>query len=263
VTRIAGTTDLSQPRDGARARRLTSWLSPYVDLIFPPSCDFCHGVLASSGEGLLCSACREELADPRAACARCGSIIVEHADSVSDCPQCRDRRFHFDAVVRLGAYEGFRRSAVLRIKRPSQRNLAASLADVLATAEWERLRAMTLDGIVPVPMHWTRRIWRGVNSPETIAECFARTLGLPLAPHLLSRRRRTAPQASLAPSKRRANVRGAFRAASHPELPGARLLLVDDIMTTGATVNEAAKVLRRAGASFVAVAVVARAEGMA
>jgi ComF family protein len=239
------------------------WLAPYVDLIFPPSCAFCHGAMATGREGLLCSACCEQLADRRAACTRCGSVIVERADSASDCRQCRGRRFHFDAAIRLGGYEGFRRSAVLRIKRSSERNLAVSLGNFLAAAERDRLRAMALDGIVPVPMHWSRRVWRGTNSPETIAECIARTLGLPLAPHLLSRRRRTAPQASLAPSKRRANVRGAFRAARHPDLPGARLLLVDDIMTTGATLNEGAKELRRAGAGFVAVAVVARAEGMA
>ena len=238
------------------------WLAPYVDLMFPPSCAFCHSALETGGQGLLCSACREELADRRGSCSRCGSVIVENALSASDCRQCRGQRFHFDAAVRLGAYEGSRRSAVLRIKRSSERNLAVSLGNFLAAAERNRLRAMALDGIVPVPMHWSRRIWRGVNSPETIAECLARSLNLPLAPHLLTRRRRTAPQASLAPSKRRANVRGAFRATRHADLPGARLLLVDDIMTTGATVNEGAKELRRAGASFVAVAVVARAEGM-
>lgn len=239
------------------------WLAPYVDLMFPPNCAFCRSALDTGGQGLLCSTCREELADRRATCVRCASVIVENADSASDCRQCRGQRFHFDAAVRLGRYEGSRRSAVLRIKRSSERNLAVSLGNFLAAAERNRLRAMALDGIVPVPMHWSRRIWRGVNSPETIAECLARSLNLPLAPHLLTRRRRTAPQASLAPSKRRANVRGAFRAARHADLPGARLLLVDDIMTTGATVNEGAKELRRAGASFVAVAVVARAEGMA
>ena len=86
-------------------------------------------------------------------------------------------------------------------------------------------------------------------------------MGVPSASHLLVRRRRTAPQASLSPTKRVANVRGAFRARKHADLSGARLLLVDDIMTTGATVNEAAKMLCRGGASFVGVVVLARAEG--
>jgi predicted amidophosphoribosyltransferase len=105
-------------------------------------------------------------------------------------------------------------------------------------------------------------MWRGGNSPDVVAQRLAAELGVPTRPTLLARRRRTAPQASLPPSRRKGNVRGAFRAARHADLPGARLLLVDDIMTTGATVNEAAKTLSKAGAAAVAVAVLARAEGM-
>ena len=137
------------------------------------------------------------------------------------------------------------------------------LGDLLAERVLEHLRALRLEAVVPIPMHWSRRMWRGANSPETICERLAARLGLPMAPHVLVRCRRTAPQANLSPHKRLRNLRGAFRASGHADLPGARLLLVDDIMTTGATLNEAAKTLRRAGASFIAVAVVARAEGLA
>jgi predicted amidophosphoribosyltransferase len=105
-------------------------------------------------------------------------------------------------------------------------------------------------------------LWRGVNSPTTIAERLSARLRIPLAAHLLVRRRRTALQASLPPSRRLSNVRGAFQAVVHADLPGSRLLLVDDIMTTGATVNEAAKMLTQAGAEFVGVAIVARATGL-
>jgi predicted amidophosphoribosyltransferase len=80
-----------------------------------------------------------------------------------------------------------------------------------------------------------------------------------MAPRLLVRRRPTAPQAELSPPRRKTNVRGAFRAARHPDLPGARLLVVDDIMTTGATANEVAKTLKKAGAASVSIAVLARA----
>ena len=165
--------------------------------------------------------------------------------------------------MRLGSYEGLRRTAVLRIKKPSERGLAIALCDLLFVSNRQRLVALGTEAIVPVPMHWSRKMWRGANSPETISERLSRHLDLPMAAHLLVRRRRTAPQASLSPNKRLANVRGAFRARKHADLPGARLLLVDDIMTTGATLNEAAKVLRRAGASFIAVAVLTRAEGLA
>jgi ComF family protein len=178
-----------------------------------------------------------------------------------ECPQCHDRRFQFACVARLGTYQGPLRKAVLRIKQPGELALATMLGDLLATTAGARLASIGFDVVVPVPMHWTRLFWRGGNNPDTLAYRLAAQLGLPMRPRLLKRRRRTAPQASLPPSRRRANVRGAFRAPRHADLPGARVLLVDDIMTTGATVNEAARTLRRAGVELVAVAVLARAEG--
>jgi ComF family protein len=171
-------------------------------------------------------------------------------------------RLHIDCVVRLGTYQGALRTAVLRVKRAGERPLAVALGDLLAQSAEARLKVLAPDVVVPVPMHWTRRMWRGGNSPDAVAERLAVQLGVPARGGLLVRRRRTAPQASLSPARRAANVRGAFRAARHPDLRGARVLLVDDIMTTGATVNEAAKTLSKAGVSFVGVAVLARAEGL-
>jgi ComF family protein len=185
--------------------------------------------------------------------------------AADDCPQCHDLPLRFSGVTRLGSYEGPLRLAVLRIKRAHERALAvalgALLADVVASAVAARPEQMGFDVIVPVPMHWTRRARRGANSAETIAARLADRLRLPLAPELIARRRRTAPQASLSPGRRRANVRGAFRVRPHADLAGARVLLVDDILTTGATLNEAGKVFAKAGAADVAVAVLARAEG--
>jgi ComF family protein len=234
-----------------------------LDLVFPPNCSFCHSHLETSAAGLICDACRLELTDQRAACERCGSTAKAQDGPAATCPHCARERLYFDATVRLGSYEGSRRTAVLRIKKPSERGLAITLCDLLFASNRQRLVALGAEAVVPVPMHWSRKMWRGANSPETISERLSRHLDLPMAAQLLARCRRTAPQASLSPNKRLANVRGAFRARKHVDLPGARLLLVDDIMTTGATLNEAAKVLRRAGASFIAVAVVARAEGLA
>jgi ComF family protein len=165
--------------------------------------------------------------------------------------------------MRLGIYQCELRSAVLRIKRPHELALAAALSDLLVDAAGPSLAALAPDVVVPVPMHWTRKAWRGVNSPDVIAQRLAAHLKVPMRGGLLARRRRTAPQASLSRSKRRANVRGAFHAAKHPNLPAAKIVLVDDIMTTGATLDEAAKTLTRRGAHVVAVVVLARAEGLA
>ena len=148
------------------------------------------------------------------------------------------------------------------MKDRKDRALALALGDLLLERCRDQLVDWHIDAVVPVPMHWTRRVWRGVNSPTTIAQRIAAHLRVPMTEHLLVRRRRTVPQARLSPRRRRANVRGAFRASVHRDLHGARLLVVDDIMTTGATLNEAAKALTRAGAEFVAVAVVARASAV-
>ncbi len=244
-----------------RVSPVRKWLGVGLDLVFPPACCYCHTQLESSADGLLCLACREELVDNRATCPRCGSGGLPNQAS-GTCLHCHDEKLYFDSVVRLGRYEGTLRTAVLRIKSQRHRALAIALGDLLASARCERLLSLEAEAIVPIPMHWSRRLWRGANSREVLGERLASRLQLPLAAHLLARSRRTAPQASLPPTRRLANVRGAFRAGTHPELPGARLLLVDDIMTTGATVNEAAKTLTRAGAKVVAIIVLARAEGL-
>jgi len=110
-----------------------------------------------------------------------------------------------------------------------------------------------------VPMYWKRRLVRGTNSPEIIARSVAAGLGVKARGRLLVRCRNTLPQADLSPRHRFSNVKGAFRVRKHRDLDGARVLLVDDILTTGATCSEAARALKKAGAAVVAAAVVARA----
>jgi ComF family protein len=110
-------------------------------------------------------------------------------------------------------------------------------------------------------MHWMRRLVRGINNPDVLADLLSRHLDAPLATAGLVRRRNTLPQKDLSPRERRLNVRGAFRVRKGYNVKGAHVLLVDDILTTGATASEAARVLKRAGAATVGVAVLARAEG--
>jgi predicted amidophosphoribosyltransferase len=117
------------------------------------------------------------------------------------------------------------------------------------------------DLVAAVPMHWRRRLLRGTNSPEVLARHLARHLRIPLAVRMLVRGRNTLPQADLTPGERFQNVLGAFRLGAGYDLRGARVVLVDDILTTGATCSEAAKVFKRAGAAMVVAVVAARAEG--
>jgi ComF family protein len=133
------------------------------------------------------------------------------------------------------------------------------LGQLLAKRHRSNLEALAPDVVIPVPMHWTRRVRRGTNGPETVAEYLARKLRVPFTTRLLLRSRRTQRQADLPPGNRFRNVRRAFRLDESYHLEGVCVLLVDDVLTTGATCGEAARVLLEAGAAQVAVAVVARA----
>jgi ComF family protein len=136
------------------------------------------------------------------------------------------------------------------------------LAEVLGLlwAERDRPRLLELrpDVVVPVPLHWWRRWTRGYNQAETVARSVARKLALPCMPRCLCRVRNTPFQTRAAsPQARQDNVRGAFRARRHIDLTGKKVLLIDDVLTTGSTAGEAARTLKHAGAARVIVAVLA------
>lgn len=176
------------------------------------------------------------------------------------CPECARGKFRFEQLCHLGAYQGDLRNAVLRCKHPQHGYLAATLAELLWQRQGQQLAAFAPQLVVPIPMHWRQRAWRGANAPETIAARLAARLNLPM--HLTLRRARaTKPQHHLGRAARQTNVRRAFRLRPGYQCQGARVLVVDDVVTTGATVNAAAKVLLAAGAQAVAVAALARADG--
>jgi ComF family protein len=134
--------------------------------------------------------------------------------------------------------------------------LGTMLAQAVRTHLGEDL---PLDLVMPVPMHWRRRLARGVDHARLLARSIAGPLGLPLG-HELFRTRLTAEQVRLSRTRRRENVRGSFDLAGRRAIEGARVLLVDDVTTTGATADEAARTLLAGGASRVALAVIAKAE---
>jgi ComF family protein len=138
--------------------------------------------------------------------------------------------------------------------------LSAAMGDLLVAKRRGMLAAVEADVVVHIPMYWGRRLVRGTNSPEILARRLARRLGIPWESRLLVRRRNTLVQPDLPPRERFRNIQGAFRVDKGYDLGGARVLLVDDVLTTGATCSEAAKWLKQAGAAHVAVAVLARAD---
>jgi ComF family protein len=174
--------------------------------------------------------------------------------------RCRRERPPWDGILILGGYADDLRAAILRIKRPGAEHLTRALAALLVERRRDRLEALRIDAVVPVPMHWWRRARRGTSDADEVARAVARAIGVGAVPALV-RARATRMQNELPPEERGDNVAGAFRARRG--VAGRRLLLVDDVVTTGATLAACCEALRGAGAAAVYAAALAKADRMA
>jgi ComF family protein len=237
----------------------SEWRQAAIDLVYPPGCVACGVPIAELEPTSFCTTCRSELAlFDEVGCWRCGVPVPVGWQGELPCPQCHDERWHFDRAVAAGLYEGLLQQLILEAKGPAHDAVAESLADCLWQEVGPRLERLDIDAVVPVPMHWMRRWWRLANSPEVMAERLAGHLGVRCRRRWLVKHRHTQRQAALPRTERLTNLKGAFLARLPRRVAGRHILLVDDVLTTGATCSEAARVLKRAGAAEVTVAVVAR-----
>jgi ComF family protein len=229
-----------------------------LDLLYPAACAGCGQELATAAEMPFCAGCVGQLKlIEGASCLRCGGPVPGEV-SRATCYRCGGTKLWFDETVALGEYEGLLRDWLLQMKHGRSELLGLSIAELIWQRHAERLQSLRPDVVVPVPMHWRRRWMRGINSPAVVAERLAGHLRVPMAADLLCRTRHTRPQFSLPQSERRANVRNAFAVRAGYHLREARVLVVDDILTTGSTGSYVARALKKAGAQFVAVVVAAR-----
>ena len=180
-------------------------------------------------------------------------------DETGQCSLCRLGLNGLDEVFSAGVYDGSLRKLIHLFKfdlfkfdgvRPLARPLGGFLAQALP-------REQRFDVIVPMPLHWRRRGRRGFNQSDLLAREIGRRWNIPVR-KLVRRKRATAPQAGLTSSQPRKNVQGAFEAAKAAKLHGMSVLLIDDVLTTGATAGACARVLKRAGAAHVALLALAR-----
>jgi ComF family protein len=238
-----------------------SFLAGAQQLVYPGCCLLCGQSLPPS-DAHFCSLCRQDiLQDAYPTCPRCAGTIGPYAVVEGRCASCRAEPFAFERVVRLGRYEGLRREVILRLKKQGGEDLADLLGECWAEKAATQFRALRVDALVPVPLHWLRRWQRGYNQSAALCRGLASRLRLPYYTNWLRRVRHTPRQSSQTREERRVNVRGAFRCRVGATLQGRSILLVDDVMTTGATASEAARALRAGGAARVVVAVLARAQG--
>ncbi len=235
-----------------------------LDLVYPPQCASCGIAIDSTALAdrkiLLCADCRVALTPEEPThCPRCAASTHAVEAATGRCGHCRDSKLHFEAAMALGRYQDALRTSVLRMKWPDAEPLARAVGRLLVAKHGSRMEQWRPDVVVPIPMHWTRRLARGTNSAETLAAAVAGELHQPCSPRLLARIRRTRPQSELPRTERLKNLRDAIRVSPGCRIQSARVLLVDDILTSGATCEAATKALLAAGASAVAVAIVARA----
>ncbi len=175
-------------------------------------------------------------------------------DDEGRCRLCRSGALGFDAVYCFGSFEGPLRELIHLFKYAGMKALAKPLGAQLAAA---LPRDQRFDIVVPMPLHWKRRWQRGFNQSELLARFTARRCGIPVI-NAVRRTRATRNQAGLSNAKRRGNVSGAFGVTKPDAVAGQRVLLIDDVMTTGATASACARALKRAGAKSVAVLTLAR-----
>lgn len=226
----------------------------FLDLLFPPAprCFFCQRQL--TGQTQICLDCLHTISHPEGElCRRCGRPW----HGPTPCPQCAGKNWAFTQARSVGPYHGELRLAVHRLKFRNQQAGARILAQLMfqsVEASWWP----ELDGIVPVPLHPERLRQRGYNQAELLAYELSLLSHRPMQP-LLERRHPTPAQIGLSQQQRRANMQGAFRVAPgrQQQLQGKRLLLVDDVLTTGSTLDACARALRQAGCREVRAVTVA------
>jgi len=237
------------------------WAARGIDLVLPPRCVSCladveppAAATAAPFQAVLCGPCGRDLVNGRRRCTRCGEP--------HETGHCGPRQRHgeaadWDGIAVLGGYADRLREAVLRCKRPAGRPLVRALAQCLVAEHAATLTTWDIDLVVPVPMHWWRAMLRGMSAADELARGVAGGLQLPVRA-ALARRIATRMQNELPVADRRANVRNAF--ATRGRVAGRRILLVDDVCTTGSTLGACRRALRHAGAAAVFAAVVAKAD---
>jgi ComF family protein len=228
-----------------------------LDAVLPPRCLKCGDILG--GENGLCAPCWQKLAwlSPPC-CACCGQPFHFESGATSLCGACLLKRPVFARARAVFRYDVESRALILGFKHADRTELAPTLARWMARSGAELIDDCAL--IVPVPLHWSRLAVRRFNQAGLLAQAIGRLAGRPVEPRALIRRRATRSQGHLGRLARRRNVQGAMAVAERlaSRIAGRRVLLVDDVITTGATVETAAKALISAGASAVDVLALAK-----
>jgi len=241
---------------------IQSVLSFLLSLLYPVVCPVCGTILtrsaAAEANPFICSACYRKIsfpAEPR--CLNCSRPLFDEKEEL--CPECRKRKKYFDQSASMMFHDEVSKKILYDLKYHNKRDHARMLAFEAVQREGWRVRMWKIDVIIPVPLHKERRISRGFNQAQVLAKHLAEYLGpetgdIAVDSGYLVRIRKTQAQKELSGEQRRANIRGAFTIndrEAEDKYAGKTVLLVDDIFTSGATLSECARVLKRHGVRYV------------
>ena len=235
------------------------WWSAGLSLVYPEVCQLCSAERAGPGEGYVCARCRSQvefIQPPFCQC--CGLPFEGDLTAPFSCTNCRDLDLHFRLARSAVVAKTTALQVIYRYKYSKSLWFEPFLADLLLTAAVPELSAKDWDWIVPVPLHPRKQWEREFNQAERLAKHLSRATGIPLNTKLLRRSRATVTQTKLTRVERAVNMKQAFELVAGARVAGQRVVVVDDVFTTGATTSACAAALRGAGAVDVCVWTVAR-----
>jgi ComF family protein len=230
-----------------------------IDLLYPRNCLICSTSLQENETGVICAKClatAKPIEPPF--CDRCALPFDGKLDDPFVCGYCAELKFHFRRTVSACRAEGIVRESIHRFKYNREMYFGAHLASWLIDAAARRIDWRDIDAIVPVPLFPRKQRAREFNQAEFLARALSRAIGVAVISGSLRRVKETVTQTALNAKQRAANLRGAFAVKTPGAFAGKRLALVDDVFTTGATLDSCAKVLLQSGAREVMALTVAR-----
>ncbi|MDW2798671.1 ComF family protein [Clostridium boliviensis] len=216
----------------------------FIDFLFPRRCPVCDGIVVPKGR-LICPDCIKNLSfvkDP--VCKKCGKEVL--SSDIEYCFDCMKHKRSYEFGRALVNYDEYARNSIAKIKYKNKREYLDFYGDAISLRYEKIIRRMGADGLVPVPVHPSRRRERGFNQAELLARRIETNLKIPVFPELLVRNKKTMPQKALNPIERLKNLEEAFLPGNLiPELKN--VILIDDIYTTGSTVEACTRVLKKSG----------------
>lgn len=238
---------------------IQSWLKAALAFVYPEACQICGDERATPREGFVCASCWQQVRFIKPPfCERCGLPFEGEITTPFECANCREMELHFRSARSAVAAAGVTLEVIHRYKYQRALWFEPFLADLLIREAAPVLRKEKWDWLVPVPLYPTKQREREFNQAERLARQLGVAVGIPVNARLLRRVLPTRTQTQLTRQQRAANMRKAFVACDNVRLERAKIVLIDDVLTTGATTSACAQALMAAGAGDVCVWTVAR-----